>query len=91
MTKHKKKFTDRQLLQRAAIEEELSQIEPICKLARKITTSKGFVDYFLRMRELYDTHLDAYERLEDFHIDITGHRRYAEFSSFRMAIKRNLL
>ncbi len=76
MGKHKKKFTDRQLQKRTAIENELSQIEPMCDLARKITSAEGFVDYCLEMRDLYGTQLDAYERLEDSHIAITDCRRY---------------
>ena len=90
MGKHKKKYTDRQLKERAKIELELSQIKPMCELARKITSAEGFVDYYLQMRDLYDTQQDAYERLEDFHIAITGRRRYSEFDSFRVVINRYL-
>lgn len=91
MGKHKKKFSDRQLQERARIESELSQIEPMCTLARKITSVEGFVDYYLQMRDLYDTQMEAYERLEDFHIAITGRRRYSEYDSFRVVVMRNLV
>ncbi len=91
MGKHKKRFTERQLQRRKKIENELSQIEPMCDLARKITSAEGFVDYYLQMRDLYDTQVEAYERLEDFHIAITGRRRYSEYDSFRMIVTRNLV
>ena len=85
-----KKFTERQLQERNRIEAELEQIQPMCDLARKITSPAGFYDYYLQMRDLYDTQTEAYERLEDFHIAITGHRKYAEFDSFRGVSVKNL-
>lgn len=88
MTKHRKKFTDRQLAERTKIESELSQIPKQHPDVARITSPDGFVDYFLRMRHLYDTQVEAYERLEDFHIAITGKRRYAEFDSFRNILYR---
>jgi hypothetical protein len=42
------------------------------------------------MQDLYPSQREAYERLEDFHIDVTGHRRYSEFSSFRRVLFRSL-
>lgn len=90
MTKHKKRFTDRQLSERAKIESELSAIPPLHPAIRRITSAEGFADYYLRMRDLYDTQLEAYERLEDFHIAITGKRRYSEFDSFRRVVNRYL-
>ena len=91
MTKHKKKFTDRQLSERERIETELSSIPKQHPMIAKITSAEGFVDYYLSMRDLYNTQLEAYERLEDFHIAITGRRRYAEFDSFRVVVMRNLV
>lgn len=90
MTKHRKKFSDRQLSERSKIESELSAIPPLHPAIRKITSAEGFADYYLRMRDLYDTQLEAYERLEDFHIAITGKRRYSEFDSFRRICGRVL-
>ena len=90
MTKHKKKFTTRQLSERERIETELSSIPKQHPMIAKITSAEGFVDYYLSMRDLYNTQLEAYERLEDFHIAITGKRRYAEFDSFRVVVMRNL-
>ena len=37
-----------------------------------ITSADGFVDYYLFMRDLYNTQLEAYEHLEAYHIAITG-------------------
>lgn len=90
MTKHRKKFSDRQLAERTKIESELSAIPSLHPSIRKITSVEGFADYYLRMRDLYDTQLEAYERLEDFHIAITGKRRYSEFDSFRRIVDRLL-
>lgn len=90
MTKHRKKFSDRQLSERSKIELELSAIPPLHPAICKITSAEGFADYYLRMRDLYDTQLEAYERLEDFHIAITGKRRYSEFDSFRRICGRVL-
>lgn len=91
MTKHRKKFSNRQLSERAKIESELSAIPPLHPSIRKITSAEGFADYYLRMRDLYNTQLEAYERLEDFHIAITGKRRYSEFDSFRAILSRHIL
>lgn len=88
MTKHRKKFTDRQLTERAKIEKELSAIPPLNPAIKKLTSAEGFADYYLRMRDLYDTQQEAYERLEDFHIAITGRRRYSEYNSFRIIFNR---
>ena len=88
MKKHRKNFSDRQMSERSKIEMELSAIPPLHPAIRKITSAEGFADYYLRMRDLYDTQLEAYERLEDFHIAITGKRRYSEFDSFRVLVSR---
>ena len=73
------------------IETELSSIPKQHPMIAKITSAEGFVDYYLSMRDLYNTQLEAYERLEDFHIAITGKRRYAEFDSFRVVVGRCLV
>ncbi len=91
MTKHKKKSTPRQLSERERIETELSSIPKQHPKIAKITSAEGFVDYYLSTRDLYNTQLEAYERLEDFHIAITGKRRYAEFDSFRVILNRYLV
>ena len=91
MATRKKKLSERQLKTRASLETSLGQIPPMCEQLRKITTAEGFVDYYLSMRDLYETYAEAYERLEGFHIAITGRRRYAEFQSFRVVVKRCLV
>ncbi len=88
MGKHKRRFSERQLRERERLEAELAEIEPMCELARRLTSAEGFVDYYLEMRDLYHTQQEAYERLEDFHVAITGRRRYSEFDSFRVVCNR---
>ncbi len=90
MTRHTKRYTDSQLARRTRVEAELSAIPAIPAAARKLTSQEGFIDYFLDMRDLYQSYLEAYERLEDFHIAVTGRRRYAEFDTFRRTLRRYL-
>ena len=68
--------------EREKVEAELSAMNPL--------EPEGFAELYLRMRDLYPTQLEAYERLEDFYITITGKRRYSEFSSFRRVLNRKL-
>lgn len=75
---------------RERIESELSSIAPIDPALLKLMSAEGFADYFLQMRDLYPSHLEAYERLEDYHITLTGRRRYSEFDSFRKVLERQL-
>jgi hypothetical protein len=88
MGRHIKHLTESQLARRNRIEAELSAIPAISASARKLTSADGFVDYFLEMQDLYSSQREAYERLEDFHIEVTGHRRYSEFNSFRRVLAR---
>ncbi len=88
MTRHTKKYTDSQLARRTRVEAELSAIPAIPAAARKLTSQEGFIDYFLDMRDLYQSYLEAYERLEDFHIAVTGQRRYSEYDSFKKVFQR---
>ena len=90
MTRHAKRYTDSQLARRTRVEAELSAIPAIPAAARKLTSAEGFADYYLEMQDLYSSQREAYERLEDFHIEITGHRRYSEFGSFRRVLYRSL-
>ncbi|MBO7195165.1 MAG: hypothetical protein J6V27_03925 [Alistipes sp.] len=76
--------------EREKVEAELNAINPLSPEVRNLFSFEGFADYYLRMRDLYPTQLDAYERLEDFYIAITGKRRYSEFSSFRRVLNRIL-
>ena len=61
MSRRRQKFTERQLLERNRIEAELKQMHPMYELARKITSSTGFYDYYLQMHDLYVTQTEAYE------------------------------
>ncbi len=88
MTRHTKKYTDSQLARRTRVEAELSAIPAIPAAARKLTSQEGFIDYFLDMRDLYQSYIEAYERLEDFHIAVTGQRKYSEYDSFRKVLQR---
>jgi hypothetical protein len=87
---HEKKYSKSQLQRREQIEAELSSIPVLPTATRKLTSREGFADYYLAMQDLYPSQRLAYERLEDFHIDVTGHRRYSEFNSFRKSLDRLL-
>ena len=73
---------------REEIESELAAIPRMEPAMRKLTSAEGFADYFFEMQDLYPSQWEAYERLEDFHISVTGHRRYSEFDSFRKVLGR---
>ena len=75
---------------RAEIEAELAAIAPPFSAMRKLLSAEGFADYSFEMQDLYPSQLEAYERLEDFHISVTGRRRYAEFDSFRKVLERRM-
>ena len=68
---------------RAEIEAELAAIAPLSPAMRKLLSAEGFADYYFEMQDLYPSQLD-------FHINVTGHRRYAEFDSFRKVLERRL-
>lgn len=74
--------------ERERIEAQLSALTPLAPEMRRFLSFEGFAELYLRMRDLYPTQLEAYERLEDFYITITGKRRYSEFSSFRKVLNR---
>lgn len=74
--------------EREKVEAELSAMDQLSPEVRHFLSFDGFAELFLRMRDLYPTQLEAYERLEDFYITITGKRRYSEFSSFRRVLNR---
>lgn len=74
--------------ERERVEAELSAMNPLTPEVRHFLSFEGFAEFYLRMRDLYPTQLEAYERLEDFNITITCRRRYAEFSSFRRVLSR---
>lgn len=90
MGRHRKRHTASQSVRRERIESELSSIPAIHPAARKLTSTEGFIDYFLEMRDLYQAYYDAYERLEEFHVAVTGSRRYSEYGSFQRIMRRYL-
>lgn len=76
--------------EREKVEAELAAMNPLSPEVRNFLSFEGFAELYIRMRDLYSTQLEAYERLEDFYITITGKRRYSEFSSFRRVLNRLL-
>lgn len=74
--------------EREKVEAELSALEPLSSEMRHFLSFEGFAELYLRMRDLYPTHREAYARLEDYHIALTGKRRYSEFDSFRIVLSR---
>lgn len=76
--------------QRDAIEAELAAIPLLDARLSKIMSAEGFIDYYLRMVSLYPSNRLAYERLEEFYETLTGKRRYSDFKSFLIVLKRYL-
>ena len=64
---------------REKIESELSAIPRIDPAMQKLLSADGFADSYFEMPDLYPSQMEAYERLEDLHIQVTGRRRYSEF------------
>ena len=89
---HKLRLCDapHKVARRKKIESELSAIPRMDPAMKKLLSAEGFIDYFFKMQDLYPSQLAAYERLEDFHINVAGRRRYSEFDSFRKVIERKL-
>lgn len=52
--------------ERERIEKQLSALTPLTPEMRHFLSFEGFAELYLRMRDLYPTQLEAYERLEDF-------------------------
>ena len=82
--------TPHKAARREKIESELSAIPIMNQAMRKLLSAEGFADYYFDMENLYPSKREAYERLEDFHIRVTGHRKYSEFHSFRKTLHRKL-
>lgn len=75
---------------RECVEAELSAIPTLDPRIAGLISAEGFIDYYLQMENLYSSQREAYERLEDFHITVTGRRRYSEYNSFRKVLYRQL-
>lgn len=84
----KRKITKHQLAQREAVERELEAIAPLSPEHLRLLSTEGFIDYYLRMAELYPTREDAYERLEVFYKRIFHRRKYADMRSLLRRIKQ---
>jgi len=84
----KRKITKHQLAQREAVERELETIAPLSAEHLRLLSTEGFIDYYLRMAELYPTREDAYERLEVFYKRIFHRRKYADMRSLLRRIKQ---
>lgn len=84
----KRKITKYQLAQREVVERELEAIAPLSAEHLRLLSTEGFIDYYLRMAELYPTREDAYERLEVFYKRIFHSRKYADMRSLLRRIKQ---
>ena len=83
----KRKITKYQLAQLEVVEHELEAIAPLSAEHLRLLSTEGFIDYYLRMAELYPTREDAYERLEVFYKRIFHRRKYADMRSLLRRIK----
>lgn len=84
----RRKITKHQLAQREVVERELEAIAPLSAEHLRLLSTEGFIDYYLRMAELYPTREDAYERLEVFYKRIFHRRKYADMRSLLRRIKQ---
>ena len=84
----KRKNTKHQLALREALESELEAIAPLSKEHLRLLSNDGFIDYYLRMAELYPTREDAYERLEHHFKRIFHRRKYADIRSLLRRINQ---
>ena len=84
----KRKITKHQLAQREVVERELEAIAPLSAKHLRLLSTEGFIDYYLRMAELYPTREDAYERLENHYKRIFHRRKYADMRSLLRRIKQ---
>lgn len=87
MTKYPKKNTPAERQERVRIENALNAITPLSEMGRRLLSPEGFIELFFEMRYLYPTYNDAYERLEQTHEAVFGHRRYCEYRSFMESTK----
>ncbi|MFR9500657.1 MAG: hypothetical protein SNH18_09470 [Rikenellaceae bacterium] len=88
MPRPKRILTQKHEVEVKRLNEKLSKIEPVSAEARQLLTTDGFINYYLEMRNLYSSYLEAYEVLEEHYTRITGRRRFSDFDSLRRAISR---
>lgn len=71
--------------EREKVEAELKAMNPLEPEVRHFLSFEGFAELYLRMRDLYPTQLEAYERLEDFYITLpanAGTRNSVRFGGY---------
>ena len=68
----------------------MAALAPLSPAMRKLLSAEGFADYYFEMQDLYPSQLEAYERSEDFHINITGRRRYSGFDLLHKVLERKM-
>jgi hypothetical protein len=84
----KRNITKYQLAQRQAVENELKNIAPLSAEHLRLLSNQGFIDYYLRMAELFPTREEAYECLEHHFKRIFRRRKFADIRSLLRLIKK---
>jgi hypothetical protein len=84
----KRNITKYQLAQRQAVENELKNIAPLSTEHLRLLSNQGFIDYYLRMAELFPTREEAYECLEHHFKRIFRRRKFADIRSLLRLIKK---
>ena len=84
----KRNITKYQLAQRQAVENELKNIAPLSAEHLRLLSNQGFIDYYLRMAELFPTREEAYECLEHHFKRIFRKRKFADIRSLLRLIKK---
>ena len=84
----KRNITKYQLAQRQAVENELKNIAPLSAAHLRLLSNQGFIDYYLRMAELFPTREEAYECLEHHFKRIFRRRKFADIRSLLRLIKK---
>lgn len=55
-------------------------------LHRKIGNSKGFFKFYFEELKKHNTKIEAFNYVNELHMDLFGEYRYAEWSTFRRAV-----
>ena len=84
----KRNITKYQLAQRQAVENELKNIAPLSAEHLRLLSNQGFIDYYLRMAELFPTREEAYKCLEHHFKRIFRRRKFADIRSLLRLIKK---
>jgi len=62
----------------------------ITEQERKLLTAKGFIDVYFENCKVCNSYREAYEMCETVYFRIVGERKYADWSTFRVVIHREL-